>query len=67
MEVRTGSPGGIKRNCLSSQVKKAETLIELLINLAMDVKGNNKSFYRYMSDKKKTRENVDPSRRKWQT
>ncbi|GAB0207037.1 mitochondrial enolase superfamily member 1 [Grus japonensis] len=35
-------------------------LIEL--NLARDVKGNKKSFYRYVSDKRKTRENVGPLR-----
>ncbi|GAB0176419.1 mitochondrial enolase superfamily member 1 [Grus japonensis] len=40
------------------QVRKAEALIEL--NLARDVKGNKKSFYRYVSDKRKTRENVGP-------
>jgi len=27
--------------------------------MVRDVKGNKKSFYRYVSDKKKTRENVD--------
>ncbi|GAB0180188.1 mitochondrial enolase superfamily member 1 [Grus japonensis] len=40
------------------QVRKVKTLIEL--NLLKDVKGNKKSFYRYISDKKKTRENVGP-------
>ncbi|GAB0199162.1 mitochondrial enolase superfamily member 1 [Grus japonensis] len=40
------------------QARKAEALIEL--NLAKDVKGNKKSFYRYISDKRKTRENVGP-------
>ena len=40
------------------QVKKAKALIEL--NLARDVKGNKKSFYRYVGDKRKTRENVGP-------
>ena len=40
------------------QVRKAKALIEL--NLARDVKGNKKSFYRYISDKRKTRENVGP-------
>ena len=33
------------------QVRKAETQIEL--NLARDVKGNKKNFYRYISDKRK--------------
>ncbi|GAB0204992.1 hypothetical protein GRJ2_002964800 [Grus japonensis] len=40
------------------QVRKAKALIEL--NLARDVKDNKKSFYRYVSDKRRTRENVDP-------
>ncbi|GAB0209590.1 mitochondrial enolase superfamily member 1 [Grus japonensis] len=38
------------------QVRKAKALIEL--NLARDVKGNKKSFYRYVSDKRRMRENV---------
>ncbi|GAB0208807.1 mitochondrial enolase superfamily member 1 [Grus japonensis] len=42
------------------QVRKAKALIEL--NLARDVKGNKKSFYRYVSDKRRTRENVGPLR-----
>ncbi|KFV97213.1 hypothetical protein N327_03267, partial [Fulmarus glacialis] len=40
------------------QIRKAKVLIEL--NLARDIKGNKKSFYRYMADKRKTRENVGP-------
>ncbi|GAB0194022.1 mitochondrial enolase superfamily member 1 [Grus japonensis] len=40
------------------QVRKAKVLVEL--NLARDVKDNNKSFYRYVSDKRRTRENVGP-------
>ena len=40
------------------QVRKAKALIEL--NLARDVKGDKKSFHRYVSDKRKTRENVSP-------
>ncbi|GAB0210211.1 mitochondrial enolase superfamily member 1 [Grus japonensis] len=40
------------------QVRKAKALIEL--NLARDVKDNKKSFYRYVSDKRRTRENVGP-------
>ena len=40
------------------QVRKVKDLIEL--NLSRDVKGNKKSFYRYVSDKRKTRENVGP-------
>jgi len=40
------------------QVRKTKALIEL--NLARDINGNKKSFYRYTSDKRKTRENVGP-------
>ncbi|GAB0190272.1 hypothetical protein GRJ2_001492500 [Grus japonensis] len=40
------------------QIRKAKALIEL--NLARTVKGNKKSFYRYVSDKRKARENVGP-------
>ncbi|GAB0204964.1 hypothetical protein GRJ2_002962000 [Grus japonensis] len=40
------------------QVRKVKALIEL--NLARDVKDNKKSFYRYVSDKRRTRENVSP-------
>ncbi|GAB0179938.1 mitochondrial enolase superfamily member 1 [Grus japonensis] len=40
------------------QIRKAKALIEL--NLARDVKGNKKSFYRYVSDKRKTSEYVGP-------
>ncbi|GAB0176407.1 mitochondrial enolase superfamily member 1 [Grus japonensis] len=42
------------------QVRKAKGLIE--ISLARDVKDNKKSFYRYVSDKRRTRENVGPLR-----
>ncbi|GAB0184878.1 mitochondrial enolase superfamily member 1 [Grus japonensis] len=42
------------------QVRKARALTE--ISLARDVKDNNKSFYRYVSDKRRTRENVGPLR-----
>jgi len=41
-----------------NQGRKAKALTEL--NLARDVNGNKKSFYRYISDKRKTRENVGP-------
>ncbi|GAB0210120.1 mitochondrial enolase superfamily member 1 [Grus japonensis] len=41
-------------------VRKAKALIE--ISLARDVKDNKKSFYRYVSDKRRTRENVGPLR-----
>ncbi|GAB0207101.1 mitochondrial enolase superfamily member 1 [Grus japonensis] len=40
------------------QVRKAKALTEL--NLARDIKDSKKSFYTYVSDKKKTRENVGP-------
>jgi len=33
------------------------------LNLARDVKGNKKAFYRYVSDRRKTRENVGPLRK----
>ncbi|GAB0204079.1 mitochondrial enolase superfamily member 1 [Grus japonensis] len=42
------------------QVRKAKALIE--ISLARDVKDNKKSFYRYVSDKRRMRENVGPLR-----
>ncbi|GAB0203792.1 mitochondrial enolase superfamily member 1 [Grus japonensis] len=42
------------------QVRKAKALTE--ISLARDVKDNQKSFYRYVSDKRRTRENVGPLR-----
>lgn len=49
-----------QRNCLrnQNQVRKTKALTEL--NLDRDVKGNKKSFYRYVLDKRKTRENVSP-------
>ncbi|GAB0203411.1 hypothetical protein GRJ2_002806700 [Grus japonensis] len=40
------------------QARKAKALIE--ISLARDVKDNKKSFYRYVSEKRRTRENVGP-------
>ncbi|GAB0182993.1 mitochondrial enolase superfamily member 1 [Grus japonensis] len=40
------------------QVRKAKALIE--ISLARDVKDNKKSFYRHVSEKRRTRENVGP-------
>jgi len=43
------------------QVRKAKALTEL--NLVRDVKGNKEAFYRYVSDEKKTRENVGPLRK----
>jgi len=40
------------------QVRKAKALTEL--NLARDAKGNKKAFYRYVSERRKTREKVGP-------
>ncbi|GAB0208316.1 mitochondrial enolase superfamily member 1 [Grus japonensis] len=40
------------------QVRKAKALTE--ISLARDVKDNKKGFYRYVSEKRRTRENVGP-------
>ncbi|GAB0175988.1 mitochondrial enolase superfamily member 1 [Grus japonensis] len=42
------------------QVRKAKALTE--ISLDRDVKDNKKSFYKYVSDKRRTRENVGPLR-----
>ncbi|GAB0183953.1 mitochondrial enolase superfamily member 1 [Grus japonensis] len=44
------------------QVRKAKALTE--ISLARDVKDNKKSFYRYVSDKRRMRENVGSLRNK---
>ncbi|GAB0202533.1 mitochondrial enolase superfamily member 1 [Grus japonensis] len=41
------------------QVRKAKALM-IELNLAKDVKDNKKSFYRYVSDKRRMRENVGP-------
>ncbi|GAB0207216.1 mitochondrial enolase superfamily member 1 [Grus japonensis] len=43
---------------LMPKVRKAKALTE--ISLARDVKDNKKSFYRYVSEKRRTRENVGP-------
>jgi len=40
------------------QVRKAKTQTEL--NLARDIKGNKKKFYKYISDKRKARKNIGP-------
>jgi len=42
----------------SDQVRKAKAMTE--INLARDIKGNKKSFCRYVNDKRKAKENVGP-------
>ncbi|KFZ63181.1 hypothetical protein N338_13267, partial [Podiceps cristatus] len=47
------------------QVRKANALIEL--NLARDVKDSKICFYRYVSDKRKTRENVGPRKKEMAT
>ncbi|KFV17142.1 hypothetical protein N339_01295, partial [Pterocles gutturalis] len=44
------------------QVRKAKAQTEL--NIAKDVKGNRKNFNRYVSNKRRTRENVGPHRKK---
>ncbi|KFV08099.1 hypothetical protein N340_03987, partial [Tauraco erythrolophus] len=43
------------------QVRKAKALIEF--NLARHIKGNKKSFHRYVSAKKRSRENIGPLRK----
>ncbi|GAB0182661.1 hypothetical protein GRJ2_000731400 [Grus japonensis] len=60
VEARAGSLGGIQKIVQATRDpdRKAKALTEL--NLAKDIKGNKKSFYRYVSDKRKTRENVGP-------
>ncbi|KFQ20880.1 hypothetical protein N332_01897, partial [Mesitornis unicolor] len=40
------------------QVRKAKAQMKL--NLARDIKGNKKNFYRYISDKRKAREDMGP-------
>lgn len=47
-----------QRNDIPNQVRKAAVLIEP--NLAKDVKGNTKCFYRYFVTTGKTGENADP-------
>ncbi|GAB0203802.1 hypothetical protein GRJ2_002845800 [Grus japonensis] len=42
-----------------AQVRKAKALM-IELNLARDVKDNKKSFYRYVSDKRKSTENLGP-------
>ena len=32
----------------------------IVLNMARDIKGNRKGFYKYISDKRKTRENLGP-------
>lgn len=57
MTARTGGLGEIQRSFLSRhQVRKAKAL---MVNLPRDVR-SNKSFYVYVSDRRKTRENIGP-------
>ncbi|KFV13722.1 hypothetical protein N340_01198, partial [Tauraco erythrolophus] len=43
------------------QIRKAKALIKASeLNLARDIKDNKKNFYRYVSDKKRSKENVGP-------
>ncbi|KFQ43546.1 hypothetical protein N333_06642, partial [Nestor notabilis] len=44
-----------------NQVRKAKAQLEL--NLARDVKNNRKGFYRYVTNKRQTRDNVGPLRK----
>ncbi|GAB0185935.1 mitochondrial enolase superfamily member 1 [Grus japonensis] len=52
--------GGIQNivQAYRDEVRKAEAQLEL--DLAWDVKDNKKGFYKYIGDKRKTRENVGP-------
>ena len=58
LKHKKGSLQRLEARAGKHQIRKAKALIEL--NLARDVKGNKKSLYRYISDKRKTRENVGP-------
>lgn len=51
VEARMHNLGGIQRNCLTDrdQVRKAKALTELYLT-------NKKSFYKYIGNKRKTRE-----------
>ncbi|KFQ42374.1 hypothetical protein N333_07813, partial [Nestor notabilis] len=52
---------GVYRNVVREardQVRKAKAQLEL--NLARDVKNNRKGFYRYIANKRQTRDNVGP-------
>ncbi|TRZ24782.1 hypothetical protein HGM15179_002336 [Zosterops borbonicus] len=60
VEIRTGSLGGIQRNCLSIQGSVGKVSALIGFNLARDTKGNKKSFYRYTTDKRKSRESTGP-------
>ncbi|PKU36894.1 hypothetical protein llap_12800 [Limosa lapponica baueri] len=57
LEGRGPNEAGIR-----NQIRQAKAQIE--INLARDIKDNKKRFYRYVSDKRKTREDVGPFRKK---
>lgn len=45
------------------KVRKVKAWIGL--NLFREVKSNRKNFYRYISEKRKTRENMDPPWKEW--
>ncbi|GAB0179685.1 mitochondrial enolase superfamily member 1 [Grus japonensis] len=62
LKHKKGSLQRLEARAGKHQIRKAKALIEL--NLARDVKGNKKSFYRYVSDKRKTAENVSSLRKK---
>lgn len=48
------------------QVRKDKALM-IVLNLARHVKGNKKSFHRYLSDKRKNRKDVGPLGRNRET
>ena len=60
VEARTGSLEEYREIVQAARdwVRKAKALIEF--NLARNVRSNKKSFYRYVDDKRETRENVGP-------
>lgn len=44
-------------------VRKVKALLKL--NLSRDAKNKKKGFYRYVSQKRKVKENVDPDEQDW--
>lgn len=60
MEVKAGILGEVQKTSLCTQVSVREDKALILLNLARDVKSKNKRFYRYISGKRKNRENVGP-------
>jgi len=63
MEAGTGYLGGLQKVVRAGrdQVRKDKTQTEF--NLARDIKENKKKFYRYISDKRKAREEVGSHRK----